>query len=90
LSNQLTGGKINVYPNPANSTINLAINESATNSSIYRIMVVSSSGLIVKDVTSSQSAWQGSVSDLKPGTYMIRVINNNTRDLVGENKFVKL
>ena len=90
LSNQLTGGKINVYPNPANSTINLAINESTATSSVYRIRVVSSSGLVVKDITSSQSTWQGNVSDLKPGTYMIRVVNNSTQNLVGENKFVKL
>ncbi|HEY9002331.1 MAG TPA: T9SS type A sorting domain-containing protein [Mucilaginibacter sp.] len=90
LSNQLAGGKINVYPNPANSTINLAINESTANSSVYRISVMSSSGLVVKDITSSQSTWQGNVSDLQPGTYMIRVINNKTQDLVGENKFVKL
>ncbi|MBS1521064.1 MAG: T9SS type A sorting domain-containing protein [Bacteroidetes bacterium] len=90
LSDQLAGGKINVYPNPANSTINLAINESTANSSVYRIRVVSSSGLVVKDITSSQATWQGNVSDLKPGTYVIRVINNSTQDLVGENKFVKL
>ena len=90
LSNQLAGGKINVYPNPANSTINLAISEGASISPVYRIRVMSSSGLVVKDITSSQSTWQGNVSDLKPGTYMIRVINNSTQNLVGENKFVKL
>src|SRR5262249_39818608 len=90
LSNQLAGGKINVYPNPANGTINLAINEGTANSAIYHIRVVNSSGLVVKDVTSSQPTWQGNVSDLKPGTYVIKVVNNSTQDQVGENKFVKL
>jgi len=90
LSNQLTGGKINVYPNPANNTINLAISTATSAPSAYRIRVMSTSGLVVKDITSSQSTWQGNISDLKPGTYMIRVINNSTQDLVGENKFVKL
>jgi hypothetical protein len=90
LSNQLAGGKINVYPNPANGTINLAINTGTANPAVYRIRVMSSSGLVVKDVTSSQATWQGNVSNLRPGTYMIQVINNSTQDLVGENKFVKL
>ncbi|MDO3626981.1 T9SS type A sorting domain-containing protein [Mucilaginibacter sp. BT774] len=90
LSNQLAGGKINVYPNPANSTINLAISAASSATSAYRIRVMSTSGLVVKDIMSSQPTWQGNISDLKPGTYMIRVINNSTQDLVGENKFVKL
>ena len=90
LSNQLAGGKINVYPNPANNTINLAISASTSTPSAYRIRVMSTSGLVVKDITSSQPTWQGNISDLQPGTYMIRVINNSTQDLVGENKFVKL
>jgi len=90
LSNRLAGGRINVYPNPANGTINLAITEATSVSTVYHIRVMSSSGLVVKDITSSQPTWQGNVSDLKPGTYVIKVINNNTQDLVGENKFVKL
>lgn len=90
LSNQLAGGRINLYPNPATGTINLAITEATPVPQGYRIRVVSSSGLVVKDITSSQPAWQGNVSDLKPGTYVVKVINNNTQDLVGENKFVKL
>jgi len=90
LSNQLVGGKINVFPNPSSGTINLAINTGTANAAVYRIKVMSSSGLVVKDITSSQATWQGNVSDLRPGTYVIRVINNSTQDLVGENKFVKL
>jgi hypothetical protein len=90
LSNQLAGGKINVFPNPSSGTINLAINTGTANAAVYRIRVLSSSGLVVKDITSSQATWQGNVSDLRPGTYVIRVINNSTQDLVGENKFVKL
>lgn len=34
--------------------------------------------------------WQGNISNLRPGTYLIRVVNNRTGKLVGENKFVKL
>jgi hypothetical protein len=45
---------------------------------------------VVKQITASQPAWQGNISNLQPGTYLVRVINNKTQNLVGENKFVKL
>lgn len=90
LSNQLLSNKINVYPNPANGTINLAITQPTSERAMYRIKIMNSSGTVVKDITSSQSNWQDNVSDLKPGTYLIQVTNNTTQSLVGENKFVKL
>ena len=90
LSDQLVNNKINVYPNPANSIINLAITQATSERAMYRIKVMNSSGAVVKDITSSQSTWQDNVSDLKPGTYLIQVTNSTTQSLVGENKFVKL
>ena len=90
LSNQLAGGRINVYPNPVSSTINLTIGEETTDRTVYNIRVMNSAGAVVKEITSAQPTWQGSVGNLQPGTYLIRVTNNSTQSLVGENKFVKL
>jgi trimeric autotransporter adhesin len=89
LSNNISS-KISIYPNPTNSNINVAFASENTESSIYNIRFMSSTGLVVKEITSSQPSWQGTISNLQPGTYIVRVVNNKTQSLVGENKFVKL
>ena len=88
--NNLISHNINVYPNPVNSTINLAISSQSTDASTYNIRFMSSTGLVVKEVISSQASWQGNISSLQPGTYIVRVTNNKNQSYVGENKFVKL
>lgn len=89
-TNSIVSHNINVYPNPANSNISLAISVQNTDASVYNIRFVSSTGLVVKEVISSQASWQGNISNLQPGTYMVRVMNTKTQSFVGENKFVKL
>jgi hypothetical protein len=83
-------GKLSIYPNPAANNINLAVAAESNGNNTYIIQFTSSSGLVVKQITASQPAWQGNISNLQPGTYLVRVINNKTQNLVGENKFVKL
>jgi trimeric autotransporter adhesin len=89
LSNNVSS-KISIYPNPTNSNINVAFAAETNESSIYDIRFMSSTGLVVKEITSSQPSWQGTINNLQPGTYIVRVVNNKTQSLVGENKFVKL
>jgi hypothetical protein len=88
--NNLVSHNINVYPNPVNSTINLAIASQSADAATYNIRFMNSTGLIVKEVISSQTSWQGNISSLQPGTYIVRVTNNRNQSFVGENKFVKL
>lgn len=90
LSNNLVKSSISVYPNPTNSTINLYIPSDANTASTYNITVTTSSGLILKQATSAQPNWQASVSDLLPGTYIIKVLNNKDNTFIGNTKFVKL
>jgi hypothetical protein len=91
LSDQLTGNKISIYPNPiAGSVINLSITADNAQSANYNIKFMSSTGIVVKEITSQQASWHGNVNNLQPGTYIVRVINNKTQNLVGESKFVKL
>jgi trimeric autotransporter adhesin len=87
LSNNL--GSINLYPNPASSTINLSVTTAINTSGSYNIKIINSTGLIVKQATSAQINWQTSVSDLLPGTYIVRVFNTSDNALIGDTKFVK-
>ena len=90
LSNKLAGNNLSIYPNPTSSTLSLAIAPQTNEADSYNIKIISSSGVVVKEITSSQPSWQGNVSNLQAGIYLMRVTNNKTKSFVGENKFVKL
>jgi len=112
-SNTITASNISVYPNPASTTLNLAIKQTntvtvtsqsplqtssitsgqtlaATNSSGYNITIVNMTGSVVRTASTTQPTWQQSVSDLSPGTYVIKVINGSNNSLVGSSTFIKL
>jgi hypothetical protein len=82
--------RVHVYPNPATSTINVAIASDVKVAPPYVIMISSSSGRLIKQVTSPQANWQNSIAGLLPGTYIVKVFNNADSSLVGDTKFVKL
>ncbi|MEO6633399.1 MAG: T9SS type A sorting domain-containing protein, partial [Mucilaginibacter sp.] len=56
----------------------------------YAIKIFSASGNVVKTATSSQPSWQDDVGTLLPGTYIVQVLNNGDKTLVGKTTFVKL
>jgi sugar lactone lactonase YvrE len=87
---QIASNKLTIYPNPAGSTINLAMAAETTEPATYKIRFMNAMGTVVKEITSSQTSWQGNISNLQPGTYLVRVINDKTQRLVAENKFVRL
>ena len=90
LSNSLVGNKLSIYPNPVINNISLNIADQATDNTTYNIKFMNSSGIVIKQITSAQSTWQGNVSNLQPGTYIIQVSNGRNETLVGQTKFVKL
>jgi hypothetical protein len=95
---------LSIYPNPSNGVINLAIRQNAGNSSsirlsgiaggsaaqLYDIKIINIAGLVIKSETSANANWQSNVSTLTPGTYIIRVVNDKDKSLVGEGTFVKM
>lgn len=89
LSGNLAASNISVYPNPVKSTLNLTINTEKP-AYLYTIQISNSTGFVVKQVTSAQPSWQSSVSDLMPGTYIVKVLNYKDNSLIGNTKFVKL
>ena len=92
LSNSLANNAVNIYPNPVGGMINVAVSPAVSSSAIpsYNIRITNALGLVLRNVTSTQQLWTNSVGDLIPGNYVIRVINNKDKSLIGEAKFVKL
>jgi len=91
LSNNLVSSNLMIYPNPGVNNIYLTVTAQTPNiNGGYDIRFMNSSGIVVKQTTSPQSTWQGNVSNLQPGTYIIQVLNSKTETLVGETKFVKM
>jgi len=88
--NNIVTGNISIYPNPATNIINLAITAKSQEPTFYNVMISNSSGIIVKLATLSQPSWQTGISNLLPGTYLVQVVNNKDKSLVGQLKFVKL
>lgn len=86
-----TPGKdvMNIYPNPASNVINLSILQTSTSNSIYNIVITNTVGSNVLSSTFSQRQWQGNINSLPPGSYILTVIDDKDKSLVGRAKFVK-
>ena len=62
----------------------------ATGGQVYGIKIVSMTGAVLKQTTSSSPNWQSDVSSYMPGTYVIQVVNSKDNSMVGKGTFVKL
>jgi trimeric autotransporter adhesin len=81
---------LSVYPNPAINVLNLAINSQPNSTGNYTISIVNALGFTVRQAATSQPNWQGSIGNLAPGTYTIKVMNSKNNAEIGSNRFVKL
>jgi len=59
-------------------------------SQTYDIKIVNITGAVIKSETSANANWQSNVSTLPPGTYVIQVVNDKDKSLVGKGTFVKM
>ena len=80
---------MNIYPNPASNVINLSVLQTSASISTNNIMITNSVGLNVLSSTSTQGQWQGNINTLPPGSYILTVIDNKDKSLVGRAKFIK-
>jgi trimeric autotransporter adhesin len=94
----------NPAKNTLNLTINQVLNASSTSlqavssvtplaatfNTVYSIKIVNNTGTVIKTTTTTQLDWQTDVSNLLPGTYIIQVINDQDKSLVGRAEFVKM
>jgi hypothetical protein len=72
------------------SSVQAPLTTRAVSTQSYNITIVNSNGAVIKTTSSNQPSWQDNVSGLLPGTYLIQVVNNKDKSLVGKGKFVKL
>jgi hypothetical protein len=88
----LAGNNISVYPNPVKDVLNLniLISNNVNANATYSIDITNSSGSKIKTYTSQQTTWQNNTSDLLPGVYIVKVINNADKSIIGTTKFIKL
>jgi hypothetical protein len=56
----------------------------------YAVKIVSTSGAVVKTLSTTNPNWQTDVSSLMPGTYIVQVSNQGDNSLIGQATFVKL
>jgi len=94
-NNQLAGAAVSVYPNPAKSTLNVSIVPSIKQivqpvKTTFNITITGSNGTVIKKATSTQTEWQDNVTGLLPGSYVLQVVDNADKKVVGQAKFVKL
>ncbi|MDF2433096.1 MAG: trimeric autotransporter adhesin, partial [Mucilaginibacter sp.] len=61
-----------------------------TSSISYAIKIIDVNGSVIKTATSTSANWQADVANLTPGTYIIQVLNNSDKSLVGKSTFIKL
>jgi hypothetical protein len=80
---------VSIYPNPGINLVNLTIKPLNNEPTSYNIKFVNSLGIIVKEVTSSQPFWYGSIEKLQPGIYIVKVLDDKTQSVIGQSKFVK-
>jgi hypothetical protein len=82
-------GALTVYPNPAQSIININIPSSTISSPNYVADIYNASGQIVNHQTVTNSSWSNDVSSYKLGLYVLQVKDTNG-NIVGVAKFIKV
>ena len=73
-----------------NQLIGSGLTTPTTVTNSYSIKIVSTSGAVIKTLSTTNPNWKTDVSSLMPGTYVVRVVNQSDNSLVGEGTFVKL
>ena len=72
------------------NAFNAGLALTAAGNASYQIKIFNITGDVVKSATSTQTAWQQNVSDLLPGTYVLKVVNSKDNTVVGSGTFIKI
>ena len=80
----------NTASSPGSKLIGASIPEPTTITNNYSVKIVSTAGVIMKTMSTTNPNWQADVSSLIPGTYIVQVSNQSDNSLVGQATFVKL
>jgi hypothetical protein len=80
----------NTISSPSGSLADGPITTPTTISNSYFVKIVSTAGVVIKTMSTTNPRWQTDVSSLMPGTYIMQVANQSDNSLVGQVTFVKL
>lgn len=84
----LNGKIVKVYPNPADTKIQMSIAlESSTAS--YTLNIISTTGTVMVKKKVTGSDWEENISGFTPGIYIIDLRDESTNRLIGQGKFLK-
>ncbi|TDP58674.1 alpha-amylase family glycosyl hydrolase [Flavobacterium dankookense] len=71
-TNAVQQNSISIYPNPAKNSFTL-------NGEISKAEIYSITGQLVKSFTANSSEYQYDISDINPGVYLVKVLDNQNR-----------
>lgn len=79
-----TGEEINVYPNPANSVVNITTTQSISNA---QLVIIDMNGREISSQTVNGNQFSVDVNELKAGNYLITLQEGNK--ILGRKTFIK-
>ena len=87
-SSSSPNGALNVYPNPAKTTMTISMASNAISPSTYVADIYDLSGTHVNHQVVTGGSWTNDVSSYKNGLYIIE-IKDTSGNLIGHSKFMK-
>jgi hypothetical protein len=90
ISSQGSSDHLSIYPNPASSNISISFVPKAVSKTTYNLRISNSAGIVVKYAVLSEPSWQGNVSNLLTGSYLVQIVDSKDNTIIGQTKFVKL
>lgn len=83
VSDEQTLDKVNIYPNPANNRLNI------NNARNCKVLISEMTGKVIKYFSIDDDFSTHSISDLKDGIYLIKVINNENSSVINKKLMVQ-
>jgi hypothetical protein len=88
-ANVTSDGYFSVYPNPANSVINVLVNSTTATNKNYTADIYNTSGVLMDHRVLNTDTWTEDVSGYREGVYVI-ILKNTNGDALEMKKFIKV
>lgn len=82
------GAVVKVYPNPAESQIQMQIADKSSNKA-YSLSIIGPTGFVMSKLKVTGSSWTANVGYFTPGIYIVNLYDGLNGALVGQGKFIK-
>ena len=82
------GSVVKVYPNPAESQIQMQIADESSNKA-YSLSIIGPTGFVMSKRKVTGSSWTANVGYFTPGIYIVNLYDASNGALIGQGKFIK-